>query len=216
MNDFPTHTMFFSLAMFVLLIIIFHIYVYIAKPNARFLKKVDYWWLAFSSLSLFGAVYAQKQLYADNIISRSNLTTKSDINLLKKEISFQRNYVCNTPWVEPKFPDPDAITRYKTRNEACEWFKKLDENANKEGITFQDVIDVAGEPVPEKLSQWENNEINELVIISKKQINENGNIHSEFNRSFPEEIIIFIFPYILVFALALRITKVTGELRIQK
>ncbi|TYQ19168.1 UNVERIFIED_CONTAM: hypothetical protein JM85_2355 [Acetobacter peroxydans] len=197
-------------------LIVFHIYIYAEKPSARFLKKIDYWWLGFASLSLFGAIYAQKQLFADGDINLSKSRLSASISELKREISFQNHYVCDTHWLAPPYliPDPRSIVRYKTRDEACAWYQRLDASVSKAGLSDKEIIDISNHPIPEQISEWPDDNIKTAIKAAKADLENSENTRTNYEKGILYECIILYSPYLLALALALRIAKVSGELRL--
>lgn len=194
----------------------FHLYIYVRKPSARFLKQIDYWWLGFASLSLFGAIYAQKQLFADGDINLSESRLNATISELKREISFQNHYVCDTHWLAPPYsiPDPSSIVRYKTRDEACAWYKRLDESVSKAGLSDKEIIDISNHPIPEQISEWPDDNIKNAINEAKKELKSSDDTRLSYEKSNLYKYVLLLSPYLLAVALALRIAKVSGELRL--
>lgn len=205
----PFTTLFVALA-------ISHIYIYVKKPSARFLKKIDYWWLGFTSLALFGAIDKQKQLFADGDIALSKSRLRASISELKREISFQNHYVCDTHWLAPPYsiPDPSSIVRYKTRDEACAWYKRLDESVSKAGLSDKEIIDISNHPIPEQISEWPDDNIKTAINEAKKELTFRDDTVSSYEKSILYKCVLLFSPYLLALALALRIAKVSGELRL--
>ncbi|MFT9323658.1 MAG: hypothetical protein ABF537_05765 [Acetobacter sp.] len=205
----PFTTLFVALA-------ISHIYIYVKKPSARFLKKIDYWWLGFTSLALFGAIDKQNQLFADGDIALSKSRLRASISELKREISFQNHYVCDTHWLAPPYsiPDPSSIVRYKTRDEACAWYKRLDESVSKAGLSDKEIIDISNHPIPEQISEWPDDNIKTAINEAKKELTFRDDTLSSYEKSILYKCVLLFSPYLLALALALRIAKVSGELRL--
>jgi hypothetical protein len=57
---------------FIALLVLFHIYVYVAKPSARFLKKTEYLWLGLGALSIITAVGDTRRLVAENSLETAS------------------------------------------------------------------------------------------------------------------------------------------------
>ena len=51
---------------FIVLFVAFHVYVFVARPRARFLKQMDYVWLTLAALSIVSAASDQRRMLAQS------------------------------------------------------------------------------------------------------------------------------------------------------
>jgi hypothetical protein len=201
--------------LFVGLLILFHAYVFISKPDARFLKKVDYYWLAFTALSLVSAASSQRQVLAQGELDLSRRIVVSSVRDLKYAGNFSQQYTCNTPWIAPTIPVPEAIQRYNTREAACAWFTEVNKKLDRPDLDLGSAIESLDQPLPATVpSSWNFSPLNDVLRGAKKTLTENRQLEADAQTSDAEKILMVLLPYLLAFALALRITKVTGELRL--
>lgn len=158
----------------------------------------------------------QKQLFSkgENDLSKSRLS--GSISELKREISFQNHYVCDTHWLAPtgSMPDPNSIIRYKTQDEACAWYKRLDASVSEAGLSDKETIDIANHPIPAQISEWPDDNIKTALKEAQTDLERSENTRIKYEKGILNEFIIFFSPYLLALATALGIAKVSGELRL--
>jgi hypothetical protein len=208
------HGLWQASALFVGLLTVFHVYVFISKPDARFLKKVDYYWLGFAALSLVSAATSQRQILAQGELDLSRRMVVSTVRDLKYAGKLAQQYTCDTPWIYPIIPVPEAIQRYNTREAACAWFTELKNQLDRTELDLGSAIKILDQPLPTTVpSSWNYSPLNDVVRAAKGTLAENRQLEADAQTSDAEKILIVILPYLLAVALALRITKVTGELR---
>jgi hypothetical protein len=213
------------LTIFVIEILLFHL-VLVAwlKLSRRAWKIVDYIWLGFATLGIFGAAGQARQLVANNMTSTLSQQTQASYMLLFSLVGQYSNEgaVCRT-FVRGQYsPPPAEFERtQKDYDSVCQWFRdiqrKLPTASDKfdEGLPYLDPRSLTPEPsVPER-------ELNDILLSFHKLLDiYNGDaqgyadVIGATKRLWMEDFLIISSPLLVSFALALRITKVTGEIRL--
>ena len=202
-----------SISLFVFCLTMFHLYWWFERPDTRFWKKIDYWWLGFSALSFITAAAGARQLVASNELARSNGPVQFQSQNLRTFAESARRYACDTPWQPPPYIDPAGQHRFDTRNEACSWFTDLSQKFSRAGDSLAAEISVLDRTLPPSIpSSWDYQPLTLAVTYAKEVLQWRRQLETDAARSDFEEGFVFLAPYLLAIALALRITKVTGEL----
>jgi hypothetical protein len=185
-------------------------------------KRVDYIWLGFTALGFFGAV-SQARIYAAGAqVSQyqgraaASLTALHDlVNML----AAKPGAVCRTFIRSEYSPPADEFAQVQREyNEACQWIGKVATNlptqiqapakpisreflGSSPSVTTGDLRDII-EGVYRQLGYYNR----DAALVAK--------LHKQAERTETENTMILVSPFLLAVALALRITKVTGELRL--
>jgi hypothetical protein len=213
------------LSIFAAEVVLFHLLlVFWLKIGKRAWKIVDYVWLGFAALGIFGAAGQARQLVANNMTS--TLNQQAQVSYMQL-VSFVGQYsnegaVCRTFVRSQYSPPPAEFERIqKDYDSVCHWFwdvqRTIPSAADNfyNGIESVDPRNLAPEPtVPER-------DLNEVLRAFYKQrdiYNEDAKRYADVlgatKHSPVENLLILTSPLLLTFALALRITKVTGEIRL--
>lgn len=209
------HVLWSAIGLFAGLLVVFHLFVFLWKPDGRFLKRADYYWLGFTALSLISAASAQRQFIAENELQTSRLRVAGSLTDLRSFARAGQQYVCNTAWQAPTIPDPTAQQRYESRGAACTWFSGLAKQAARPEISLDATIGLLGQPRPPDVpASWNDETLAGVVTQAQRVAAEYKQFTADSQKNELEKGMILMFPYLLAIALALRITKVTGELRL--
>lgn len=224
--SFPAFTnVWIVLSIFAAEVIFFHlVLVFWLKLGKRAWKIVDYVWLGFAALGIFGAAGQARQLVANNMTSTLNQQAQISYMQLVSLVARYSNEgaVCRTFVRSQYSPPPTEFERIqKDYDSVCHWLwdiqRKIPSAADNfyNGIERVDPRNLATEPtVPEK-------DLNEVLQAFHKQLhiyNEDAKGYADVvgatKHSPLENLLILTSPLLLTFALAIRITKVTGEIRL--
>lgn len=185
-------------------------------------KRIDYIWLSFAALGLISAS-AQVRIFVASVeLNNCNMRIMSAYDSLHSSITSyakKPSYLCRT-FVRTEFspPEPEFSNTQNEFNQACAWFQSIAVDLPPHPSIKQDNIHKIQLPntpfmfrdssLLQVISELHNqyNRYNEAVMDLEE-------IKSAQKRSELENILVFLGPWLLAFALALRITKVTGELK---
>jgi hypothetical protein len=208
---------------FIVFLILCHLYIYVKHPDARFLKKIDYVWLGFASLSIISAVSDQSRLLASNTIGYASNYLISATDPFTSDIHFTRRLYCETPW---QVTGEQAVI---LKND-CTWFEGLEKSIEvidrlktggdeKKTIRAENLAPLIQtftlpQQAPANLSQ-EIVDLNNYLDNAKKETDNYNHVRSTLeDKTELETAIALLLPYLVSIALALRVAKVTGELRL--
>ena len=211
------------LLVFVGALALFHVVlVFTVKLNKKAWIWVDYFWLAFALIGLVGQVAESRRITAEGLRSMSEARVESNFRILRDRLDFYANSqaFCRQPVRTTSSPPEQEFNRIKIEfDRACEWAKEYASNVPR---TVQPPFaEVAWDEFPS--AQNDPNSVTKDSVDSIHQSVEEYNLlvreHSKLTasqgKSEFEKTLAMLSPVLLAVALALRITKVTGEIRLQ-
>jgi hypothetical protein len=222
---FPTFTsVWVVLSIFAAEVVLFHLLlVFWLKIGKRAWKIVDYIWLSLAALGIFGAAGQARQLVATNTGASSSQRTQIFYMQL---LSFVDQYshegpVCRA-FVRSQFSPPPAQFQraQKDYDSVCHWFWDVQRKLPRLADLYPDFKEVDPKNLPSEPDVPET-ELREILRGFHNQVGlynadakECGSIVRATKQSSAEQLLVFTSPLLLSFAIALRITKVTGEIRL--
>ena len=212
------------LSVFIFFLVIFHlILVRWIKLSSKAWKKVDYVWLGFAALGLFAAVEQVRVLYATNQIDMFQDRATSSLNFTKdivRQLASTPGAVCRTFVRSEVSPPQQEFERLQQEyNQVCDWLQGLEQKLPSEVSTPPISINP---DVFSPLPNLSDSVLKQTIDIFFKQIDNYNQAAEELRqvyiatqRTTRDLILVFFGPFLLAFAIALRITKVTGEINLQ-
>jgi hypothetical protein len=179
-------------------------------------KRVDYIWLAFAGVGLVGATSETRRLQAGWTQESVRFQAGVKLALLREEVQSDTSYFCREQW-KPAPGDSiiDPVRRDFPRT--CTWFRAL--GAALPDSLGVDLPEELGKGVPAPPPVQAVTAVQDIhdatTLLEGYKQDQHGYQQSAKDREDgPLEIAFKLAGgFLLVFALALRITKVTGELR---
>ncbi len=204
------------IALVVLTLVLHVILVFPKNLSKKQWKKVDYIWISLTAIGLIGAV--------NNV---GIIQKKNEIDAVSHRIPFQFKYLSHflPPGGSPTVCREHTRTEYSPADfdsivadyyRTCEWSRKMHLFISSVDTSQYELIDVSQIPVLETTENiWYKEEV--LGII-----NEYNLLVKEWKKNDLEylqnttETLTFYMPFFLILGLAIRLTKVTGEIRHEK
>jgi hypothetical protein len=222
---FPVFTnVWIILSIFAAEVLFFHlVLVFWLKLGKRAWKIVDYVWLSLAALGILGAAGQARQLFATNTVASSSQRTQiSYMQLLSFVDQFsQEGAVCRT-FVRSQFSPPPAefLRAQKDYDSVCHWFWDVQRKLPRLSDVYPDLkeVDLKNLPSEPTVSETDLREtlrgFHNQVDLYNNDAKEYGSVVGATKQSSVEGLLVFTSPLLLSFAIALRISKVTGELRL--
>jgi len=196
----------------------FHLmFVWPRNLTKRGWKVVDYFWLGVGLLGVIGSAGVGRQAIAENVLS----TARGRVDFFASEVQSALRFgtsgaICRR-FVRTEFSPPQAeFDRLQREFDAqCAWFTQALERlkaspfAKRERLSFDDLDG----PPPVGADRWTSAHARETVDRYNGIVAELERLSRDATRTDLELTLIIVGPFLLVVALALRIAKVTGELR---
>lgn len=196
---------------FVVLLVVFDLlFVRWLKFGKQAWKRIDYFWLGFATLGLIGAV-TQARIYA----------AKEQLSFYQTrvEVSLQTLRSVVAGYADPQgFACQPTFSPAPEYRSVCEWDRTLDRWLESRPVPFQQPIeekDIGTRPAltaPDPTDIV--NEIFNQISVYNQDAQVVVDLQKKAQQTEDEERFGLAYPFWLVVALALRITKVTGELKL--
>lgn len=211
------------LAFFSIALVLFHIVLVFAAKLGMTLgkkgwKKADYYWLGFTALGLFGASSQARHQVAKNMLP----TAASHASWAQDELTHEIGFYAEDPGIlcrkfvrsehSPPLEQFDRVQRQW--DDACQWIKRVAKVIPVKKAAVP--IDVASLPAAPASAETDGfiRTVKGYVAEYNQALRDRDALRKEAEHSATEATWVVISPVLLALALALRITKVTGELRL--
>lgn len=183
-------------------------------------KKVDYVWLGVGALGLVGAVEVPRNIVSDNLLSRAENRMISTLQQLHSAAEFgTSSAICGTfTRSSTSPPEPMFSNSQREYDATCSWFKQVLPMlpTKREELSvpltmnrFPTVPTVSGQVLT-----WSIQQFHRAVLIVNEDLATILKLHENKKHSLFEEMLRLLGPLLLALAISLRITKVTGELKL--
>lgn len=178
------------------------------------LKRLEYIYLSAAIIGIIGYSSDLRIWLSSNQLEFTKDLAIKDFNRIRREVD---NHYCHK-FVRSEF-SPDNLEELQEKNDlVCEWFKKIGIIIPKNG---DDLPDINLDSLP-RISV-DDSLLNYFIFLIYDLIEEYNNMRREYfelvdksHKSDFEVILSFFSPLLICLALGIRITKVTGELVIEK
>lgn len=219
-NDltFPWVTEFpFICGAFFAALLVFHaVFIYRWPRGSAWWKTVDYVWLSMALVGLLGSVGAGRELVARNNLDIAHQRLKFSYESIGRRLKDGASEVLCRPFVRSEYsPPPDEFERdQRTNAEQCAYFNKALKLLPPEAPATDDLnVDAMFGPFP--IGQH-----SEPYVALKEEVSDYNGLLAQVRdlerQGKPTELESFvklIGPLLLAVALALRMTKVTADIR---
>jgi hypothetical protein len=187
-------------------------------------KRMDYIWLGFGALGLLGAVAQVRMESASaqlDMYEKRAIVAFDSVKSLVEVYASNPGPICRT-FVRSEFsPPPDEFQRIQNEyNTACEWVKQVSEALKTHATSPPRPIDRAS-PLPPRPQVSDGalkgmfRGLDRQLAYFDQNIQAFEALRQKSKRTPTEETFVYIGPFLLAIALAIRITKVTGELKLE-
>lgn len=208
----------FALAWFVAFLILFHIFfVWLFPLSARAWKKADYIWLGVTALSLIAATAQVRKIEAANLLETFHGRWENADQHVLRKIQQAEDFECGLKFNKPEYisqADWDKLEEQQAST--CQWMR--DAKAAVEDELKKDQPELRQEILPsdQKVTREGQHQAIEAIRSEidwrHQSFLDHKTLMSEARFSNGELALLWIWPLLLGFGFALRITKVTGEL----
>jgi hypothetical protein len=201
------------LALAVITIILHFLLVYPRNLSKTQWKKVDYLWIALTAFGLIGSTNSVRVMYNKNQISLYDHSIPFQYHYLRSFLTPDGSKAVCLEYVRDRLspPDFDSIVADQTRS--CEWSKKMYQLTLVVDTFNYAAIDTAKIPtLRTKDNVWFRDMLISIIYEYNKQVKEKAVLQDGLTGE-TATMVLFYTPLLLIIGLAIRITKVSGELR---
>jgi len=186
-------------------------------------KRVDYVWLGFAAFGLIGSV-AQVRISSASaqlgLFEQRATTAFNDAKSLVDFYATKPGVICRTFVRSEHSAPPDQFQRMQHEYDvACQWitqFAKAIPSRPPNPITRIDQSILPPRPeVTDSALKGKFRGLDRQFGFFNQRVDELEIVRARAGATATEQTIVYLWPFLLAFALALRITKVTGEIRFE-
>lgn len=205
------------LSVFVCSVLIFHVvFLKLWKLGAIGWKRVDYVWLAMATLGLLGGVSEVRRVFAVGQIATEQSLVQSTFEDLRHEIRFLNSAAVCRQFIRGEFSPPDFDAIQKEYDAVCDFAKRIlgqlpeGPPADLSQLHLDDRPHVTAKSLLDTLKGLDDR----AAWYRRARKTYDDTVEASGRTSFESSALIMA-PLLLAVALALRITKVTGEIRLK-
>ena len=208
-----------AIVVFLGALLFFHLIFLKIRPLGKIgWKRVDYIWLILGLLGVIAGVGSTRQAIAERMFPQAKEFAKHQALWVQQHIDFGSSpAICRQFVPSELFPrDEEFERRQREYNALCNWFKKAKLSTThglpkERPLTLSNLVD---SPIPSGIDPYVAGSLQQAI----KNYNEAQAVVDllarERSRSDLEFILAAIGPFLIAVAIALRMTKVTGELQV--
>lgn len=205
----------------ILLLLLFHWWLVSKRPLGKVgWKRIDYIWLAIAALGVIGQAGNVRMKLFSQVKETARARSQNALLDLKQQANFAVGpSVCRT-FIKTENTSPNSDEVQREYNVACSELTRLTADIRTAGIDRKVGFLVDLDPLNKKTTDKQLlatiQDLEKSHSRFTESITEVNNIEDKTHMTDTEFVLLFLSPYLLVMAIALRITKVTGEIRIEK
>lgn len=183
-------------------------------------KKVDYIWLSFALLGILAAAANNRSAIAGNLVQLAEARNRGSLEWVYRSADFGTSAaICRSFVRGPASPPQEEFDRIQREfNSQCSWFKSVVASLGPLDKRLQKPIDLQGlvGPPPAAADDWAIKSLVSAVAVYNSSLRDLDILQKEKAPGDGELILQFLGPIVLALALALRLTKVTGEIQLER
>lgn len=184
--------------------------------STRGWKFVDYIWVSVALLGLFAAVATTRKTTAEGLIYLAEGRVEAEKGFLRSALN--AGAVCRTfSRTEFSPPEPEYNRLQKGFEEQCHWFKQANEKL-AESLALKEVIrpEVLNVPPPRFGDDFPVTQFEQTLSRYNEAVVEFDSLNAATGSTDLERLLILFGPLFFAIAIALRLAKISGELRHEK
>ena len=201
---------------FISAIVVFHLlFVWVFKLNKIAWKYTDYIWLGVGAIGLIGTSAGVRDVVVVNQMHQIQRGMTFDLKLLKSAIEYGKG-----PAICRYFAPRAEIEKIQKEADAtCAWFKAVapllpqTPEAVKQPIAMDKLPAMPPIPIYDNFSKLAFKEFSKSVLEINQQVAQIDDLRTLVKPGASDDPLKVFGPVIMLIALALRITKVTGEIK---
>lgn len=191
----------------------------VLKLGKRQWKEIDYIWISMSTLALFGASTTLRKALATRAIDLASARLQGSYSTLKFQLeNLSGGAVCRT-FIRTEMSPPDFDEIEKEFDSVCKYGRGARSRLTKEPPTDERAVDDLAlkdrPPVKDAMLNSIYKQYDRTYEWFLETVDAYNGVRSRAENSLFDIIVMLLSPHLLAIALALRMTKVTGELMLE-
>jgi len=216
---------YFPIIVLVLSLFVFHIlFIFIFPKSKKFWKIIDYIWISLGIVGIIGSTFTLRKQYSDAKETLLEYHLSIDYHRLIEMAEWNKNYFVSdgTGFKYEEFEDRKQVDDFKKTEKFFVTFSELiykleDKVLSDKNLNYIDTLNLNFQNFKDTIQNKDVKNIIKnveysLIDIQKSKLNYTENKKLE-ERSSLNWILLFFSPYLFAIALAIRLTKVTAELK---
>lgn len=183
-------------------------------------KRIDYIWLAAAALGLLGTTAEVRKFNATNLIESRKISTESAYKSFRSQIEFGTGPAVCGPFIRTEYSPKNFDELQNEYSLACEYNKRIltliPENISKDYQPIELPAIVIRPQLNDKLITSDFSRVDKYLKDYNESQKELQLLLGSQKRTNAEETAVVFGPFLLAFALALRVVKVRGEILLEK
>lgn len=182
-------------------------------------KRVDYVWLTMTFISIIGLVSQSRQTLSSTYVPFAADQVRFHAQDIESDLAFSAHLNCDFPKIKGPNSPPNFDDMVKQENEYCAQLKGLQHTLEQRLSGGQKIdYDVSRDTEYPLADDFKNQRarLKSDVDAYNKSVDKLQELQGESRRSVGEEFLMLLAPFLIALALALRMTKVTADLRPEK
>lgn len=182
-------------------------------------KRVDYIWVGLASLSIVSGAAEARKVMSGVLYDQTTARYIADVNYVRRETQRWRDVYCNAQRVRSELSPSNFDELVRQEKMACQWFQEALDYLKKRDTQFEKgdfSISLPTYKVQDPYSLQGIHRVEDLVKEFVDFKNYQKSLAAAKDRTELELILLVFSPVMFAAAVALRLTKVTGEVRIAK
>lgn len=206
-------------AVFVSALLVFHLmFVWPKNLRKRCWKVIDYIWLGTALLGVIGSVSVGRQAVAQGLLTTALTVVESSASEVETALHFGASGAICRRFVRSEFSPPQAeFDRIQREFDAqCTWFTQAIERLNSSPFPNRKPVspEDLGGPPPKGGDDWASTRVLGTIQRYNAAITQLKRLSEDARQTDLELMLTVVGPFLLVIALAMRIAKVSGEIRL--
>ena len=208
---------YFIAAVFVVATVVFHVILIWRKPlSPRAWKTVDYLWISCTALSLILLTGESQKFLTRAAIESAEGDLNAEFRVLPKHIQSVADHVCTRTFARGQSGLSNLDTVVSQQRPACDalqaTYEKVASVVRTAPFSVDESLLFDPAEITEKIWRHEIEEVRADLRDVKARVSKLLALRAKLDTGLPESLVRVFGPILLALAMALRLTKITGEL----
>jgi hypothetical protein len=210
-----------NLVYFSFLVLSFHvIFIFISPLSKLKWKKIDYIYLGMAAISALAITIDNRISYSQIQLTQERAAIYSEYSLTREGVLFNKRYFCGTKFVKGEYSPANFDDLIIEQKRLCDFFSLALDSVLKESKAdkaLRSRINYESLPNLTDVSDSFRSELSRF-FIQANDYNRDFDLYNDLQKKSDSDYNLYkpLAPLLLPIALALRVTKVTGEIMLEK
>jgi hypothetical protein len=183
-------------------------------------KRVDYIWLTVAVLGLLSSSADSRRLLSVNQIENQRIFTQEKYKDFRRQVEFGKGIAVCRQFIKTEYSPPDLERSQKEYDNVCEYYRNLDaalpKNASEKPQPIELPSALNRPNTNERILEEDFSRLDNFLLSYNKAQQDYAELESSQKKTDFENTATILGPLLFSFALALRVVKVTGEVKLER